>query len=135
MKAKLGSALILTALLMTPAAAQPGIEILRVDPVELTAEKDPALSEACRSWSLSKADVAAFFGLAQEYEISPYASYYQTPCSIAGELKSGDEVWNYRINGGATAVWMRGDITRYWGCSKPECERLVILPTDFMEGE
>lgn len=135
MTAKLGRAFILTALFVTPVAAQPSIEILRVDPVEVTTENDPALSEACRSWSLSKAEVAAFFNLAQEYEISLYASYYQTPCSIAGELKSGDEVWNYRINGGATAIWTRGDVTRYWGCSKPECEKLVILPTDFMQGE
>lgn len=117
------------------AFAAPSLEVLRVDPVEVSADNDKAMIEACRLWSLSKEQVAEFFSLAQEYEISPYASYYQTPCSITGELKSGAEVWSYRINGGATAVWMKGDVTRYWGCSKPECEKLVLLPTDFMEGE
>lgn len=129
------SLIILMATLATMAAAEPSIEVLRVDAVEVTADTDKSLLEACRSWSLSKAQVTEFFRLAQEYEISPYASYYQTPCSITGELKSGGEVWGYRINGGATAQWMKGDITRYWGCSKPECEKLVLLPTDFMRGD
>jgi hypothetical protein len=129
------STIILIAVFATTATAHPSIEVLRVDPVEVMADPDKSLLEACRSWSLSKAQVADFFGLAQEYEISPYASYYQTPCSITGELKSGGEAWSYRINGGATAQWMKGDITRYWGCSKPECEKLVLLPTDFMRGD
>lgn len=129
------SLIILMAAFAISAAAQPSIEVLSVNPVEVTADTDKSLLEACRSWSLSKAQVTEFFRLAQEYEISPYASYYQTPCSITGELKSNGEVWSYRINGGATAQWMRGDITRYWGCSKPECEKLVLLPTDFMRGD
>lgn len=133
--AKLGRVIALMAMFATPAAGQSSIEVLKVDPVELSGSYDPALTEACRSWSLSKAEVVAFFSLAQEYEISPYGSYYQTPCSIAGELKGADGVWTYRINGGATAVWTRGAVTRYWGCGRPGCEKLVILPTDFMEGK
>lgn len=129
------SLIILLTASATAAAAEPSIEVLRVDPVEVTADNDKALVEACKAWSLSKEQVAEFFRLAQEYEISPYASYYQTPCSITGELKSGGEVWSYWINGGATAQWMKGDVTRYWGCSKPECEKLVLLPTDFMRGD
>lgn len=129
------STIILLASFTTLAVAAPSIEVLRVDPVEISADNDKSLLEACRSWSLSKEQVAEFFRVAQEYEISPYASYYQTPCSITGELKSGGEVWKYRINGGATAVWMKGDVTRYWGCGKPECEKLVLLPTDFMRGD
>lgn len=129
------STIILLAAFTTSTVAAPSIEVLRVDPVEISADNDKALLEACRSWSLSKEQVADFFRLSQEYEISPYASYYQTPCSITGELKSVGEIWKFSINGGATAVWTRGDVTRYWGCSKPECEKLVLLPTDFMEGE
>lgn len=129
------SMLLLMAVFTTSAAAELSIEVLSVDPVEVTAERDKVLIEACRSWSLSKEQVAEFFRLAQKYEISPYASYYQTPCSITGELTSSGEVWKYSINGGATAVWMKGDVTRYWGCSKPECEKLVLLPTDFMRGD
>lgn len=131
----IGRSLIILLMMATSAAAEPPIEVLKVDPVEVSADNDKALLDACRSWSLDKVQVAEFFSLAQEYEISPYAIYYQTPCSIAGELKSGGEVWKYWINGGATAVWIKGDVTRYWGCSKPECEKLVLLPTDFMEGE
>lgn len=127
----------LIVLLATSASAAAGssIEVLRVDPVEVTADNDRALIEACKSWSLDKDQVAEFFRLSQEYEISSYASYYQTPCSITGELKTGGEVWTYWINGGAIAQWMKGDVTRYWGCSKPECEKLVLLPTDFMRGD
>lgn len=126
--------IILVAAFATTSAAEP-VEVLRVDPVEVMADNDKSLVEACRSWSLSKEQVADFFRLAQEYEISPYASYYQTPCSITGELKGHGETWKFWINGGATAQWIKGDVIRYWGCSKPECEKLVLLPTDFMRSD
>ena len=41
----------------TAAAAELSIEVLRVDPVEVTADNDKALVEACKAWSLSKEQV------------------------------------------------------------------------------
>lgn len=98
-------------------------------------EKDQSIVQACRSWSFNEAQVASFFKLSKEYDENPYNLFYQVPCSIAGELQVDGQIWQFKINGGATATWSHEGVTRYWGCSVAECEPLVLIATDFMDPE
>jgi len=95
---------------------------------------DP-LETACRDWRLSEDQVAEFFRLSQRYEQSPYAGFYQLPCSISGRLRSEGVAWDFTIGGGATATWSHDGQTRYFGCSADACGPLVLLPADDMDPE
>lgn len=88
---------------------------------------------ACLGWRLGPSQVERFFKLSERYEESPYAAFYQVPCSISGELEADARSWTFQINGGATAVWTSGDETRYWGCSDEQCADLVLIATDLMD--
>lgn len=96
---------------------------------------DEGIAHACSSWALDAKQIESFFKLSEEYKETPYGMFYQVPCSISGELKSSGEVWQFSINGGATATWSRKGEIRHWGCSVKECERLVIIAADSMDPE
>lgn len=88
----------------------------------------------CKNWRLSTAQVEQFFRVSTHYEENPYSLFYQVSCSISGELRADGKTWQFAIEGGGTATWVNARTTRYWGCGAPQCEPLVILLTDFMEG-
>lgn len=88
---------------------------------------------ACDGWHLGTLQIEQFFKLSEQYEESPYDAFYQVPCSISGELQAEGRSWDFQINGGATAIWVSGEDTRYWGCSDEQCANLVILATDRMD--
>lgn len=88
----------------------------------------------CKDWRLTKAQVEQFFRLSKHYDENPYSLFYQVSCSIPGELQAEGRTWKFAIEGGGTATWDNAGTTRYWGCGSKECEPLVILLTDFMEG-
>lgn len=90
-----------------------------------------AAASACRT--ASKASPSQqFFQLSTPYKESPYSGFYQLPCSIEGVVEAEGKTWDFTINAGATAVWSRGEEVRYFGCSAPACEALVLLMPDGM---
>ena len=116
--------------------ASSAFQVIQVDPAKLeTTPPDEGIAHACSSWSLDAEQVERFFKLSKEYKENPYSMFYQVPCSISGELRAGEKVWRFSINGGATATWSRDGETRHWGCSVKECEQLVILAADSMDPE
>ncbi|WP_156963000.1 hypothetical protein [Aerolutibacter daejeonensis] len=98
------------------------------------APNDP-LQATCQRWTLTPAQVERFFAISQRYSDSPYGSFYQLPCDISGTILVEQRTWEFQINGGGTATWVRGNEVRHWGCSAKECEPLVLLLTDGMSGE
>lgn len=86
--------------------------------------------DACKSWQLSPEQVAQFFAAATEYTELPHRSFEQLPCEIAGTLSSEEKSWHYRINAAGTASWTGDGTTRYFGCSAPACQPLVLLMPD-----
>lgn len=54
---------------------------------------------------------------------------------IEGELTVDEVAWIFRINGGAKAYWMQGDSVRYFGCTAPECDALVIFMQPRLEAQ
>lgn len=73
-----------------------------------------------------------FFELSEPYKEIPYGSFYQVPCSISGKLKAEEKVWDFVVEGGATATWNIGKETRHWGCTAKACAPLVLAPYDGM---
>lgn len=98
-------------------------------------DEELPLETVCRNWRLSDHEVATFFLLSEQYEESPYSSFYQVPCSISGALEADGKAWDFVIGGGGTATWSDGNETRYFGCSAQACEPLVLMPTDLMDPE
>lgn len=114
-----------------PASASP--EVIEVAAADYTGEAGDPLETACRDWRLTRAQVAEFFRLGQQYEQPPYAGFYQLPCSISGKLRSEGVTWDFTIGGGGMATWSSGGQTRHFGCSVDACEPLVLLPADGMD--
>ncbi len=115
----------------------PSFEIKEVKPSKFQAEggaQDEALAEACAKWRLTKEQAQRFFKLSKSYQDSPYSEFYQLPCSIEGVVEAEGKTWEFTINAGATAIWSRGEEVRYFGCSAPGCEPLVLMMPDGMEG-
>ena len=93
-----------------------------------------AVATACATWRLSSEDVAAFFSLSEEIsQREAMKHYYRLPCSISGRLTLDGKSWDYAINAAATATLASGGQVRHFGCSSEQCEKLVLLPTDFMD--
>lgn len=114
-----------------PASSSP--EVIEVAAAEYMGEAGDPLENACRDWRLSRDQVAEFFRLSRRYEQSPYAGFYQLPCSISGKLRSEGVTWDFTIGGGAAATWSHDGQTRYFGCNVDACEPLVLLPADDMD--
>ena len=113
----------------------PSPQVLEVAAAEYTGRTGDPLEAACRNWRLSSEQVAEFFRLSERYEQSPYAGFYQVPCSISGKLRSEGVAWDFTIGGGATATWTHDEQTRHFGCSAEACAPLVLLPSDGMDPE
>jgi hypothetical protein len=94
---------------------------------------DEALVAECAKWKLTRDQVQRFFQISTSYKDSPYSEFYQLPCSIDGVVEAEGQTWEFTINAGATAVWKRGKEVRYFGCSAPACEPLVLMMPDGME--
>lgn len=95
-------------------------------------QNDEAMYNACEQWKLTKEQVKQFFQLSESYPEYPYSSYYQIPCKITGTLKQQGQLWQFTIDGGATATLQQGNTIKYFGCKQVACEPLVIMPTDSM---
>lgn len=95
--------------------------------------KDEALVAECAKWKLTKEQVQRFFQISTSYEENPYSEFYQLPCSIEGVVEAEGKTWEFTINAGATAVLKSGKEVRYFGCSAPACEPLVLMMPDGME--
>lgn len=106
--------------------------IIEVSRSEYSGPPGDALEVACGAWRLSDRQVATFFKLSRRYEESPYAAFYQVPCSISGKIEAEGKAWDFVIGGGGTATWSHDSETRYFGCGVRACESLVLMPTDFM---
>jgi len=117
-------------------AAKPPLDVKRVSASKFKPEEASgevaALAEACANWQLTKEQVQHFFQLSKAYKESPYSEFYQLPCSIEGVVEADGRTWEFTINAGATAVWWNGEEVRYFGCSAPACEPLVLLMPDGM---
>jgi hypothetical protein len=94
---------------------------------------DEALVAECAKWRLTKEQAQRFFQISTSYKESPYSEYYQLPCSIKGVVEAEGKTWEFIINAGATAVWKSGNEVRYFGCSAPACEPLVLMMPDGMD--
>jgi hypothetical protein len=128
-------ALAATSACRTASKASPSLEIKDIRSSTFQGgedHQDKALAEACASWQLTKAQAQQFFQLSTPYKESPYSEFYQLPCSIEGVVEAEGKTWDFNINAGATAVWSRGAEVRYFGCSAPACEPLVLLMPDGM---
>ncbi|WNG27871.1 hypothetical protein F0U62_30565 [Cystobacter fuscus] len=119
------------------AEAKPHFEIKDVKPSKFKAReggsKDEALLAECAKWKLTKEQALRFFQISTSYEENPYSEFYQLPCSIEGVVEAEGKTWEFTINAGATAVLKSGKEVRYFGCSAPACEPLVLMMPDGME--
>jgi hypothetical protein len=119
------------------AEAKPHFEVKEVRPSKFQASegggKDEALVAECAKWKLTKQQAQRFFQISTSYKDSPYSEFYQLPCSIEGVVEAEGKTWEFTINAGATAVWRKGKDVRYFGCSAPACEPLVLMMPDGME--
>ncbi len=103
---------------------------------EGVSNSDMAMADACKQWSLSPKQVERFFQLGELLDgVVLHHQFYWLPCSIEGRLHDGaGQVWNFRINGAATATTWRGDgPTREeyrWGCRRKGCEDLVLMAAE-----
>jgi hypothetical protein len=95
--------------------------------------RDEALVAECAKWRLTKEQVQRFFQISRSSQDSFYSEFNQLPCSIEGVVEAEGKTWEFTINAGATAVWKSGAEVRYFGCSAPACESLVLLMPDGME--
>ena len=120
-----------------PASTRPSsdhaVRVIRVGTAQYEGTAGGGEEAACRKWRLSASQVERFFSLSKSFEDSPYSAFYQVPCSIRGELQAQGRVWDFQINGGATAVWTSGEQTRYWGCTDEQCAGLVLIAADGMD--
>lgn len=107
--------------------------VMDVASPEYSGEPGDPLEEACHAWTLSKAEVEAFFSLADVYEDRPYGHFYQVGCSISGHLQVDGHVRRFAINGGGIAIREGEAGLRYLGCSDTRCAPLLLLPTDGMD--
>jgi hypothetical protein len=116
--------------------AKPPLEIKKIGASKFKSEessgKDDALAAECAKWQLTKEQVQQFFQISKIYKESPYSEFYQLPCSIDGVVEADGRAWEFTINAGATAVWRSGEEVRYFGCSAPACEPLVLMMPDGM---
>jgi hypothetical protein len=119
------------------AETKPHLEIKEVRPSRFKASeggsKDEALVAECAKWKLTKEQARRFFQISTSYKENPYNEFYQLPCSIEGVVEAEGKTWEFTINAGATAVWKSGKEVRYFGCSDPACEPLVLMMPDGME--
>ena len=138
----LGLAACLAAMLLATACAGPAqrhsdssldIHVLEISPADYHGPSGHPLQEACRSWTLSTRQVESFFQLSDTYPEVPYSRFYQVGCGISGQLRAEGRRWTFAINGGGTATWHAGGVTRYFGCSISGCSPLLLLPSDGME--
>lgn len=121
-------------------AAQPvppyQVDSIKPPILEAPPSAEPALTEACHAWKLDARGASRFFTLAELLDgVVLHHAFSWVPCSIEGRLHDGrGQVWNFRINGGATATTWRGEgPTREeyrWGCRRQACEPLVLLTAD-----
>ena len=92
--------------------------------------------DQCNTWMLDHDQAEAFFRLGVPIDARTYVHEYDTSrCMIEGELIEDGVTWDFRINGGAKAYWTQGDSVRYFGCTAPGCEELVIFMQPGMEAE
>jgi hypothetical protein len=116
--------------------ANPPFEVKKIGPSRFEASqssgRDEALIEACAKWRLTKEQAQRFFRLSKPYEENPYNEFNQLPCSIEGVVEAEGEIWEFIINAAATAFWQHGEEVRYFGCSAPACEPLVLMMPDQM---
>ncbi|MFL5357753.1 hypothetical protein [Archangium sp.] len=119
------------------AEAKPHFEVKEVRPSKFQVSegggKDEALIAECAKWKLTKEQARRFFQISNSYKENPYSEFYQLPCSIEGVVQAEGRTWEFTINAGATAVWRSGKEVRYFGCSAPACEPLVLMMPDGME--
>jgi len=87
-------------------------------------------ASSCRSWSLDKSQVEAFFDLSQPLAEGELHRFSWLPCSISGRLEAEGREWDFEINAAGTSVWRSSDETRLLGCSQAACEAFVILMPD-----
>lgn len=104
-------------------------EILDVKEVTVLDALDKRELDYCKTWQLSKKEVAQFFALTEEYDYSPYSLFEQMPCNIEGTLLDKGQIWHFSINGGAM-VYLQNNKNeeRYFGCKAKGCEKFVLLP-------
>jgi hypothetical protein len=116
--------------------ANPPFEVKKIGPSRFEASqssgRDEALIEACAKWRLTKEQAQRFFRLSKPFEENPYNEFNQLPCSIEGVVEAEGEIWEFIINAAATAFWQHGEEVRYFGCSAPACEPLVLMMPDQM---
>lgn len=94
--------------------------------------RNDSVRRQCQAWELTPGQAQKFFMLSTRYPESPYSEFYQLPCAIEGRLTENGKAWNFRINAGATGVWTSGSERRFFGCTAPACEELVLLMPDGM---
>ncbi len=111
------------------------MDVLAVSPPDYHGTPGHPLGEACRNWALSAQQVERFFQLSDGYSEAPFSRFYQVGCGISGELYADGQRWTFAINGGGMATWQAGERIRHFGCSAPECDSLLLLPSDGMAPE
>jgi hypothetical protein len=84
-------------------------------------------AEACTGWALDTSQATQFFMLATEVEPESQHRFDYLPCEIAGELMADGQRWHYRINAAGTAHWLRDGGNRYFACTQPACEPLLLM--------
>ena len=95
--------------------------------LEPSASAGLGFAEACTGWALDTSQATQFFSLATEVAQEDQHRFDYLPCEIAGELMLDGQRWHYRINAAGTARWLRDSGSRYFACTQPACEPLLLM--------